>query len=62
LEKVIQAKIAGQKVVAPAVHTTSQVVNLMDALKNSLDAVSIGKKRPAKASPERPSQKRKRAS
>ena len=62
LEKIIQAKIAGQEVVAPALHATPHVVNLMDALKKSLDAVSTGKKRPAKASAERPSQKRKRAS
>jgi DNA end-binding protein Ku len=62
LEKIIQAKIAGQEVVAPALQAAPQVVNLMDALKKSLAAVSTGKKRPAKASAERPSQKRKRAS
>ena len=61
LEKIIQAKIAGQEVVAPALHATPHVVNLMDALKKSLDAVSTGKKRPAKASAERSTQKRKRA-
>jgi non-homologous end joining protein Ku len=62
LEKIIQAKIAGQEVVAPALQATPHVVNLMDALKKSLDAVSTAKKRPAKASAERPAQKRKRAS
>ena len=34
---------------APAVEAPAKVVNLMDALRKSLDAVSAGKKRPAKA-------------
>jgi hypothetical protein len=36
-------------------------VNLMDALKKSLDAVSIAKKKPAKAVIAKPAAKRKRA-
>src|SRR5262249_41510646 len=49
LQKIIEAKIAGEEIVAPAVEAPPRVVNLMDALKKSLDAVSTTKKRPAKA-------------
>jgi DNA end-binding protein Ku len=50
LQKLIEAKIAGEEIVAPAAPTAPRVVNLMDALKKSLDAVSAGKKKTAKAS------------
>ena len=49
LQKIIDAKIAGEEIVAPEVETPARVVNLMDALKKSLDTVSAAKKRPAKA-------------
>ncbi len=49
LQRIIDAKIAGEEVVAPAVEAPARVVNLMDALKKSLDAVSAGKKKAAKA-------------
>jgi DNA end-binding protein Ku len=49
LQKIIDAKIAGEEVVATAAEAPPKVVNLMDALKKSLDAVSGGKKKPAKA-------------
>src|SRR5438067_13828657 len=50
LQRIIDAKIAGQQVVsAAAPQAPPKVVNLMDALKKSLDAVSAQKKRPAKA-------------
>src|SRR6266571_596604 len=62
LQRIIDAKIAGEEVVATAANAAPRVVNLMDALKKSLDAVSAGKKRPAKATAERQtSAKRKRA-
>ena len=66
LQHIIDAKVAGEEIVAPQVDTPPKVVNLMDALKKSLDAVSSGKKTPAKAtaakSAARPSSaKRKRA-
>jgi DNA end-binding protein Ku len=64
LQRIIDAKIAGQEVVSAASpEAPPKVVNLMDALKKSLDAVSAQKKRPAKATAERPAagQKRKRA-
>jgi DNA end-binding protein Ku len=49
LQRIIEAKIAGEEIVAPAFEAPPRVVNLMDALKKSLDAVSSTKKRPAKA-------------
>ena len=58
---IIEAKIAGEEIVAPAVETPPRVVNLMDALKKSLDAVSATKKKPAKAAVAPPAAKRKRA-
>jgi DNA end-binding protein Ku len=66
LQEIIDAKIAGREVVAPAVEAPPKVVNLMEALKQSLDRVSAGKKRPARAAVSRtvavkPAAKRKRA-
>ena len=49
LQRIIDAKIAGEEVVATAPEAPPKVVNLMDALKKSLDAVSSGKKKTAKA-------------
>jgi DNA end-binding protein Ku len=49
LQRIIDAKIAGEQVVsAAAPDAPPKVVNLMDALKKSLDAVSSQKKKPAK--------------
>jgi DNA end-binding protein Ku len=65
LQKIIDAKIAGEEVVAPTVEAPPKVVNLMDALKKSLDSVSRSQKKPAKAAVAKPaaaaSAKRKRA-
>lgn len=49
LQRIIDAKIAGEEIVAPASDAPPKVVNLMEALKKSLDAVSTGKKKAAKA-------------
>jgi DNA end-binding protein Ku len=49
LQRIIEAKVAGQEVVAPAEQPAPKVVNLMDALRKSLDTVSAAKKKPAKA-------------
>jgi DNA end-binding protein Ku len=49
LQKIIDAKIAGEEVVAPAFEAPPKVVNLMEALKKSLDSVSATKKPAAKA-------------
>src|SRR5690606_7713622 len=48
LRRIIDAKIAGQEVVAPVEEAPPKVVNLMDALRQSLDRVSTGKKKTAK--------------
>jgi len=61
LQQIIDAKIAGEEVVAPAVEAPPKVVNLMEALRKSLDAVSAGKKRPVAMAPAKPAAKRKRA-
>jgi DNA end-binding protein Ku len=49
LRKIIDAKIAGEEFVAPEVQEPPRVVDLMEALRRSLDAVSTEKKKPAKA-------------
>ena len=49
LRKIIDAKIAGEEIVAPEVSEPARVVDLMEALKRSLDSVSQEKKKPAKA-------------
>jgi len=49
LRQIIEAKIAGEEVVAPEVQEPQKVVDLMEALRRSLDAVSKEKKKPAKA-------------
>jgi len=50
LKEVIEARIAGQEVSAPPeVEAPTNVVNLMDALRKSLDAVSASRKKTAKA-------------
>jgi DNA end-binding protein Ku len=61
LQAIIDAKIAGEEIVAPAVEAPARVVNLMDALKKSLDTVSRAKKAPAKATIAKPAARRKRA-
>jgi DNA end-binding protein Ku len=48
LRGVIEAKIAGQEVVAPTVEPPAKVVDLMQALRKSLDAVTTSKKKPAR--------------
>src|SRR5204863_1935376 len=54
LQRIIDAKVAGEEVVATTTEAPPRVVNLMEALKKSLDAVSAGKKKTAKAAPEKP--------
>ena len=48
LRRIIDAKIAGEEVVATVEEAPPKVVNLMDALRQSLERVSTGKKQPAK--------------
>jgi DNA end-binding protein Ku len=54
LQRIIDAKIAGEEVVAPIEEAPPKVVNLMDALRQSLDRVSTTKKKAAKAEIEKP--------
>jgi DNA end-binding protein Ku len=61
LQQIIDAKIAGEEVVATAAEAPPKVVNLMDALRKSLDTVSANKKQPAKAAIAKAPAKRKRA-
>ena len=63
LQKIIEAKVAGEEIVTPEAEAPPKVVNLMEALKKSLDAVSTTKKKPAKAEVKvaQPAAKRKRA-
>jgi DNA end-binding protein Ku len=49
LRQIIDAKIAGEEIVAPDVQEPPRVVDLMEALRRSLDSVSGEKKKPAKA-------------
>ena len=49
LRRIIDAKVAGQEVSATPEEAPSNVVDLMEALRRSLDTVSANKKDPAKA-------------
>jgi len=49
LRKIIDAKIAGEEIVATEVEDPPKVVDLMEALRKSLNAVSTEKKKPVKA-------------
>ena len=63
LRGMIDAKIAGREVMAPAEETPPKVVNLVDALGKSLDSVSDARKKPAAGErmPARATTRRKRA-
>ena len=50
LRSLIDAKIAGEEIVVPEIQEPPKVVDLMDALRRSLDTVSSQKKKPARAS------------
>lgn len=52
LRRVIDAKVAGEEIVAPQEEAPPKVVDLMEALRKSLDRVSEGKKKSAKVEPE----------
>src|SRR5918912_2834631 len=65
LREIIDAKIEGREVIAQEVEAPPKVVNLMEALRKSLDTISANKKKPAAATPvaraEPPAKKRARA-
>jgi DNA end-binding protein Ku len=59
LRQIIDAKIAGEEIVAPEVQEPPKVVDLMEALRRSLDSVSTEKKKPVKADLKKPAVKAK---
>lgn len=62
LQKIIDAKIAGEEVVVPEEEAPPKVVDLMEALRRSLDQVSAGKKKTATAKVEKSAVKKRKAS
>jgi DNA end-binding protein Ku len=63
LRRIIDAKVAGEEVVETEADSPAKVVNLMEALRKSLDQVSASKKKPVKAPAKRAAKgARKRAS
>lgn len=62
LREIIDAKIAGREIVAPEVQEPPKVVNLMDALRRSLDSISATAKSPAQSTETTPRTKRAPAS
>ena len=60
LRAIIDAKVAGEEVTAPQETAPPKVVDLMEALRKSLEQVSGGKKKAAKVDEGRPASARKR--
>jgi DNA end-binding protein Ku len=58
LREIIDAKVEGREVVAPEVQEPPKVVNLMEALRRSLDSISGSKKKPAQSTATTPQTKR----
>src|SRR5262249_52439663 len=50
LRDIINAKIEGREIVTPEIEAPPKVVNLMEALRKSLDSISASKKKPAAVS------------
>jgi DNA end-binding protein Ku len=61
LREIIDAKIEGREIVAPEVEAPPKVVNLMEALRKSLDSISSNKKKPAAPVPRAAAEPKKRA-
>jgi len=53
LRDIIDAKIDGREIVAPEIEAPPEVVNLMEALRKSLDTISASKKTTVASLPER---------
>jgi DNA end-binding protein Ku len=62
LREIIDAKIEGREVAAPEVQEPAKVVNLMDALRRSLDSISATRQKPAPSTAPAPQSKRTPAS
>jgi len=54
LRRIIEAKIAGEEIAAPAEEAPPKVVNLMEALRQSLERVSTTKKHAARIADTKP--------
>jgi len=54
LREIIDAKIEGREIVAQEEEAPQKVVNLMEALRKSLDSISASKKKPEKVVPSAP--------
>lgn len=61
LREIIDAKIEGREIVAQEIEAPPKVVNLMDALRRSLDTISTTKKTAAPVTRMQPAKKRARA-
>src|SRR3954466_15446832 len=61
LRQIIDAKIEGREVVAPEVEAPPKVVNLMEALRKSLDSISASKKKPQRIEAQPEARVKKRA-
>src|SRR5262245_26409941 len=61
LREIIDAKVAGREIVAPEVEAPPKVVNLMEALRKSLDTISARKRPPVAAAPRTGQRRRARA-
>jgi len=61
LREIIDAKIEGREIVAPEIEAPPKVVNLMDALRKSLNTISASKKTAAPAARAPAEKKRARA-
>jgi DNA end-binding protein Ku len=61
LRQIIDAKIEGREVVVPEVEAPPKVVNLMEALRKSLDSISASKKKPQRIEDRPETRVRKRA-
>jgi DNA end-binding protein Ku len=61
LREIIDAKIEGREIAAPEVEAPPKVVNLMDALRKSLDSINATGRKPAPVRAEARPQARKRA-
>ena len=60
LRRIIDAKVSGEDVIETTADQPAKVVDLMEALRKSLDSVSEAKKKPAKASRAKAAKARKR--
>jgi DNA end-binding protein Ku len=58
LREIIDAKIEGREVVAPEIEAPPKVVNLMDALRKSLDSIGSTKKKTAAPIPQARTEKK----